>query len=156
MTFAADRNDHVGKSFTTPNSSSRIVHPETRRCAFSFPLSILQCRSPHQQSKDELAYHLTAHLRLNAVYWGYTALAIMNHPDALDREQMIDFVMSCWDEEAGITGFFLCSPHLIILHSSLLIHIPKISRSFRCPPRPRRAPPLNTQRYPNLNRPRRA
>lgn len=119
------RNDHVRKSFTTPNPSSRIVYPETRRCAFSFPLSIPQCCSPHQQSKDELAYHLSAHLRLNAIYWGYTALAIMNHPDALDREKMIDFVMSCWDEEAGIVGFFLCSsfcrsPHLIILHSSLL------------------------------------
>ena len=122
LTFAAYRNDHVRKSFTTPNPSSRIVHPETRRCAFSFPLSIPQYCSPHKQSKDELAYHLTAHLRLNAVYWGYTALAIMNHADALDREQMIDFVMSCWDEEAGIVGFFLCSPHLIVLHSSLLIH----------------------------------
>lgn len=55
-------------------------------------------------SKDDLAYHLSAHLRLNAIYWGYTALAIMNHPDALDREQMIDFVMSCWDEEAGAFG----------------------------------------------------
>ncbi|KAF8346697.1 rab geranylgeranyltransferase [Amanita rubescens] len=56
------------------------------------------------QSKDELAYHLTAHLRLNAIYWGLTALSIMGHPDALDREEMIDFVMSCWDEEAGGFG----------------------------------------------------
>ena len=39
--------------------------------------------------------------RLNAVYWGLTALCIMGHQDALNREEMIDFVMSCWDEEAG-------------------------------------------------------
>ena len=38
---------------------------------------------------------------MNAVYWGLTALCIMNHKDALDRNEMIDFVMSCWDEEAG-------------------------------------------------------
>ncbi len=25
----------------------------------------------------------------------------MGHQDALPREEMIDFVMSCWDEEAG-------------------------------------------------------
>lgn len=46
-------------------------------------------------------YHLTSHLRLNAVYWGLTALCVMKHKDALEREQLIDFVMSCWDEKAG-------------------------------------------------------
>jgi len=25
----------------------------------------------------------------------------MNHKDALDREDVIGFVMSCWDDEAG-------------------------------------------------------
>lgn len=38
---------------------------------------------------------------MNAIYWGLTALCIMGHQDALDREEMIEFVMSCWDEEAG-------------------------------------------------------
>lgn len=47
-------------------------------------------------------YHLTAHLRLNAIYWGLTALCTMKRKDALDREEMIDFVMSCWDDEAGL------------------------------------------------------
>ena len=46
---------------------------------------------------------MTAHLRMNAVYWGLTALCTMNRKDALGREEMIDFVMSCWDEEAGHT-----------------------------------------------------
>ncbi len=46
-------------------------------------------------------YHLTAHLRMNAIYWGLTALCIMNQPEALDRDEMIEYVMSCWDEEAG-------------------------------------------------------
>jgi prenyltransferase beta subunit len=46
-------------------------------------------------------YHLTSHLRLNAVYWGLTALCVMKHKDALDREELLDFVMSCWDEKAG-------------------------------------------------------
>ncbi|KAH9946202.1 rab geranylgeranyltransferase [Epithele typhae] len=42
------------------------------------------------ENKDDLVYHMTAHLRMNA--------------DALDRDAMIDFVMSCWDEEAGGFG----------------------------------------------------
>ena len=38
---------------------------------------------------------------MNGVYWGLTALCVMGHNDALPREEMIEFVMSCWDEEAG-------------------------------------------------------
>ncbi|TFK38342.1 terpenoid cyclases/protein prenyltransferase alpha-alpha toroid [Crucibulum laeve] len=56
------------------------------------------------ESKDDLAYHLTSHLRLNAIYWGLTALCVMGHQEALDREEMIEFVMSCWDDEAGGFG----------------------------------------------------
>ena len=54
-----------------------------------------------RQSQDDLMYHLTSHLRLNAVYWGLTALCVMKHKDALDREQLIEFVTSCWDDKAG-------------------------------------------------------
>ncbi|GJJ14180.1 hypothetical protein Clacol_008441 [Clathrus columnatus] len=52
----------------------------------------------------DLTYHLTTHLRMNAVYWAVTALCIMGRKEALDREQMIDFVLSCWDDEAGGFG----------------------------------------------------
>ena len=44
---------------------------------------------------------MTAHLRMNAIYWGLTSLCIMNQKDALNRDEMIDFVMSCWDDESG-------------------------------------------------------
>ncbi|KAI0345321.1 rab geranylgeranyltransferase [Trametopsis cervina] len=56
------------------------------------------------ENKDDLTYHLTAHLRMNAIYWGLTALCVMKHKDALDRQEMIDYVMSCWDEQAGGFG----------------------------------------------------
>ena len=51
--------------------------------------------------KKDLAFHLTEHLRLNGVYWGYTALTIMGQPEALDRDEMVDYVMRCWDARAG-------------------------------------------------------
>ncbi len=38
---------------------------------------------------------------MNGVYWGLTALFIMGKQDALDREAMVEYVMSCWDDEAG-------------------------------------------------------
>ncbi|ORY27870.1 terpenoid cyclases/protein prenyltransferase alpha-alpha toroid [Naematelia encephala] len=54
--------------------------------------------------KKDYTYHLTEHLRLNGVYWGLTALWIMGRQDALDREEMIKYVLSCWDEVAGTFG----------------------------------------------------
>ena len=69
---------------------------EVRACSHTNPH-----RLTSSQSKDDLMYHLTAHLRMNAIYWGLTALCIMGHQDALDREEMIEFVMSCWDDKAG-------------------------------------------------------
>ena len=68
-------------------------------CCLKLPYAVI---SPiMRQNKDDLMYHMTAHLRMNAVYWGLTALCIMKHKDALNREEMIEFVMSCWDDEAG-------------------------------------------------------
>jgi geranylgeranyl transferase type-2 subunit beta len=42
---------------------------------------------------------------MNAIYWGLTALCVLNHKEALDREEILDFVTSCWDEEAGPFDF---------------------------------------------------
>ncbi|KAG6887370.1 hypothetical protein C0992_012596 [Termitomyces sp. T32_za158] len=68
-------------------------------------------------NKDDLAYHLTAHLRMNAIYWGLTALCIMRHKEALPRDETIEFVMSCWDDEAGAFGAH--PDHDAHLHSTL-------------------------------------
>ncbi|KAJ5147523.1 DNA mismatch repair protein msh3 [Penicillium atrosanguineum] len=51
--------------------------------------------------KDELEYWLTEHLRLNGVYWGLTALYLLGHPDALPRNETIDFVLSCQRDNGG-------------------------------------------------------
>jgi len=51
--------------------------------------------------KDELEYWLTEHLRLNGLYWGLTALHLLGHPDALPRNETIDFVLSCQTDSGG-------------------------------------------------------
>ena len=33
---------------------------------------------------------------MNAIYWGLTALCILDRKDALDRDELIKFVLSCW------------------------------------------------------------
>jgi prenyltransferase beta subunit len=82
------------------------------------------------QNKDDLAYHLTAHLRLNAVYWGLTALCVMGHKDALDRTEMIEFVMSCWDEDAGSFALAWRRSRLTLCLKELSGPIPITTRIF--------------------------
>lgn len=35
------------------------------------------------------------------MYWGLTALHLLGHPDALPREETIDFVLSCQRDNGG-------------------------------------------------------
>ncbi|ODA82957.1 hypothetical protein RJ55_01466 [Drechmeria coniospora] len=51
--------------------------------------------------RDELDYWLTEHLRLNGVYWGLTSLHLLGRPEALPRQETIDFVLSCQHENGG-------------------------------------------------------
>jgi geranylgeranyl transferase type-2 subunit beta len=66
-----------------------------------FPVLIIAYHACPLKKTDELAYHMTEHLRINGVYWGLVALCLLNRPDALNREDMIKYVLTCWDEEAG-------------------------------------------------------
>ena len=51
--------------------------------------------------KDEMAYHLTEHLRINGIYWGLVALHLLGHPNALPRAGVLDFLFSCLHENGG-------------------------------------------------------
>ncbi|PWN22298.1 putative BET2-geranylgeranyltransferase type II beta subunit [Microstroma glucosiphilum] len=53
-----------------------------------------------------LAYHLSTHLRINGVYWGLMALELMGRGEELKEDELVDFVMSCWDKESGGFGSF--------------------------------------------------
>jgi geranylgeranyl transferase type-2 subunit beta len=41
---------------------------------------------------------------MNAIYWGLTALCIMGHKEALNRDELVQYVKSCWDDDAGAFG----------------------------------------------------
>ncbi|KAK3677787.1 Rab geranylgeranyltransferase [Recurvomyces mirabilis] len=51
--------------------------------------------------RDELEYHLTEHLRTGGIYWGLTALHLLGRPDALPREGLIEYVLSCLHDNGG-------------------------------------------------------
>ncbi|RUP51510.1 terpenoid cyclases/protein prenyltransferase alpha-alpha toroid [Jimgerdemannia flammicorona] len=73
------------------------------------------------QKKDDLEYWLTEHLRVNGVYWGLTALDLMNNIDALERDQVIKYLQDCQHENGGFGGHLNHDPHLLYTLSVIQI-----------------------------------
>jgi geranylgeranyl transferase type-2 subunit beta len=73
--------------------------------------------------KDDLEYWLTEHLRLNGIYWGLTALDLMNDIDALSRTDVIAYVKSLQNENGGFGGHTHHDPHMIYTLSAIQIMI---------------------------------
>ncbi|KAK3718890.1 Rab geranylgeranyltransferase [Vermiconidia calcicola] len=71
--------------------------------------------------RDELEYHLTEHLRISGIYWGLTALHLLGRPDALPREGVIDFVLSCLHENGGFGAAPGHDPHMLYTVSAVQI-----------------------------------
>jgi geranylgeranyl transferase type-2 subunit beta len=53
------------------------------------------------KSRDSFEYYATEHFRLSGIYWGLCALYLMGEEDALDREELISWVLSCQKPEGG-------------------------------------------------------
>jgi len=73
------------------------------------------------QRKDELEYWLTEHLRLNGLYWGLTALHVLGRPDALPRDETIEFVLSCQCEDGGFGAAPGHDAHLLYTVSAVQV-----------------------------------
>ncbi|EPZ36630.1 Geranylgeranyl transferase type-2 subunit beta domain-containing protein [Rozella allomycis CSF55] len=72
--------------------------------------------------KDELSYWFTEQLRVSGVYWGVTALFILSDELPFPKEQIIDFVMSCYQPEVGgFGGNAGHDPHILYTLSAVQI-----------------------------------
>jgi hypothetical protein len=91
---------------------------------------------------------------MNAVFWGLTALCIMKHKDALDAEETIEYVMSCWDDDAGARSPAHHPIESLSLSSAAARKKNKLTqplneRCFWRTPRTRCAHSFYAQRHPN-------
>ncbi|XP_037958564.1 geranylgeranyl transferase type-2 subunit beta [Teleopsis dalmanni] len=76
----------------------------------------------HGKDQDDYEYCVTEFLRMSGIYWGVTALDIMNQLNRLDRESIIDFIRRC---QCPITGGIApCEghdPHILYTFSAVQI-----------------------------------
>ncbi|KAL9057618.1 MAG: hypothetical protein Q9162_002233 [Coniocarpon cinnabarinum] len=71
--------------------------------------------------RDELEYWLTEHLRLNGLYWGLTASYLLGRPEALPRDGVVDFVLSCLHDDGGFGAAPGHDAHMLYTTSAVQI-----------------------------------
>lgn len=55
-----------------------------------------------------LEHYMAEHLKMNALYWGLSALHLVKRTDDFVKDDIISFIQSCYDEQ---TGGFAASPN---------------------------------------------
>ncbi|XP_054271296.1 geranylgeranyl transferase type-2 subunit beta-like [Macrosteles quadrilineatus] len=72
-------------------------------------------------NKDEYEYCMTEYLRMSGMYWGLTAMSLMNSLAQMDRQQVVSFLKQCVDESGGISASVGHDPHLLYTLSAVQI-----------------------------------
>ena len=80
--------------------------------------------SKYGDDPNEYEYAMSEFLRMNGLYWGVAAMDLMNSLEKMDREAIIEFVVSCQDEETG--GFrpvHQHDPHILNTLSAIQVAV---------------------------------
>lgn len=75
--------------------------PPTKQLLIPLHVRYITALASHTSS---LTYHLTTHLRVNAIYWALTALFLFRAPEALVQQDVVAYVLRCFNEEQGAFG----------------------------------------------------
>uniref|UniRef100_U5EX36 Geranylgeranyl transferase type-2 subunit beta n=1 Tax=Corethrella appendiculata TaxID=1370023 RepID=U5EX36_9DIPT len=76
----------------------------------------------HGNDKNDFEYCMTEFLRMSGIYWGVTALDIMNQLDKIDRLSIIEFIKQCQCPiTGGISPCIGHDPHILYTLSAVQI-----------------------------------
>lgn len=92
--------------------------PGGAQLATDAQVKYIQGLNSHQ---DEYVFWLTEHLRLNGLYWGLATLHFLGRPEALPRDETIDFVLSCQHDNGGFGAAPGHDAHMLYTVSAIQI-----------------------------------
>ena len=58
---------------------------------------------------------------MSGVYWGLTAMFLMNKQDMMEKEEIIEFVKSCQHDNGGFSASQYHDPHLLYTLSAIQV-----------------------------------
>jgi prenyltransferase beta subunit len=73
------------------------------------------------QNKESFDFYATEHFRMSGVYWGLTAMQILGKLHLMDKDAILDWVLSCQKEDGGFGGSERHDSHLLYTLSAVQI-----------------------------------
>ena len=64
---------------------------------------------------------MTEYLRMNGIYWGLTAIALMGGLNRMKQSEVLDFVKQCQHECGGVGSSVGHDPHLLCTLSAVQV-----------------------------------
>ncbi|ORC93813.1 putative geranylgeranyl transferase type II beta subunit [Trypanosoma theileri] len=71
------------------------------------------------EQKDKMSYWTFQHLKMNGVFWGISAMNLLGHLDKFKREDVISFVLGCWNSDGGFGGNAGQDSHMLYTLSAI-------------------------------------
>ncbi|KAJ2945794.1 hypothetical protein O0L34_g4699 [Tuta absoluta] len=73
-------------------------------------------------NKDDYEYCMTEYLRMSGIYWSLTAMELMDQSSRMPKEDIIEFIKSCQDNESGgISASLGHDPHMLYTLSAVQV-----------------------------------
>lgn len=73
------------------------------------------------EKKKDFDSMVMEHLRMSGAYWGLTALDLMGKLDAVNREEVVSWVLQCQHDCGGFSGNVGHDPHILYTLSAIQI-----------------------------------
>lgn len=64
---------------------------------------------------------MTEYLRMSGIYWGLTALDLLNESNEESTEAMMEFILKCVNDEGGISPSTGHDPHILYTLSAVQV-----------------------------------
>ena len=70
---------------------------------------------------ESFEYYITEHLRMSGVYWGLAAMETLDASNKMKIDELIEFALSCQNEDGGFGGNVDHDSHLLYTLSAVQI-----------------------------------
>lgn len=97
-----------------PAASSKLPSKDTAYKKHAEVLRIVQ-------EQDGFLFYATEHFRLSGVYWGLSALRLLNKDHMLDKDAIIEWVLDCRHKDGGFGGSPRQDPHMLYTLSAVQV-----------------------------------
>lgn len=64
---------------------------------------------------------MTEYLRMSGIYWSVTAMDLMGKLEMMNREEIIEFIKQCQNENGGIGASIDHDPHILYTLSAVQV-----------------------------------